>query len=38
MIVRKRDAKHGSGQHRHNSALQLNGFFRIHSVVRYVRL
>ena len=30
MIVRKRDAKHGSGKHRHNGAFQLNGFFRIH--------
>ena len=32
MIVRERDAKHGSGQHRHDSALQLDGFFRIHTV------
>jgi len=32
MIVRERDAKHGSGQHRHDSALQLDGFFRIHAV------
>jgi hypothetical protein len=32
MIVRQRDAKHGSGEHRHNGTLQFNGFFRIHSV------
>jgi hypothetical protein len=32
MIVRQRDAKHGSGQHRHDSALQLDGFFRIHTI------
>src|SRR5437660_4145334 len=32
MIVRERDAKHGSRQHRHDSALQLDGFFRIHTV------
>jgi len=30
MIVRERDAKHGSGEHRHDGALQLDGFFRIH--------
>ena len=34
MIVRERNAKHGSGEHRHDGSLQLNGFFRIHSVVR----
>ena len=34
MIVRERDAKHGSGQHRHDGALQLDGFFRIHTLVR----
>ena len=36
MIVRERDAKHGSGEHRHDSAFQLDGFFRIHSVLRCV--
>jgi hypothetical protein len=36
MIVRECDAKHGSGEHRHDGALQLDGFFRIHSVVRCV--
>jgi hypothetical protein len=29
-IVRQRDAKHGSGQHHHDGALQLNRFLRIH--------
>jgi hypothetical protein len=33
MIVRECDAKHGSGEDRHDSALQLDGFFRIHTVV-----
>jgi hypothetical protein len=33
MIVRERDAKHGSGEHRHDGALQFDGFFRIHSDV-----
>jgi hypothetical protein len=33
MIVRKRDAKHGSGEHRHNGALQFNSFFRIHQLL-----
>jgi hypothetical protein len=32
VIVRKRDAKHSPGQHRHDSAFQLDGFFRIHTV------
>lgn len=30
MVVRKRDAKHGSRKHRRNGALQFDGFFRIH--------
>src|SRR5438045_2960117 len=30
MIVREGNAKHGSGKHRHDGALQLNGFFRVH--------
>jgi len=30
MIVRESDAKHGSGEHRHNRALHFDGFFRIH--------
>jgi hypothetical protein len=30
MVVRKRDAEHGSGQHHHDYALQFDGFFRIH--------
>jgi hypothetical protein len=29
-IVRERDAKHGSGQHHHDGALQLDRFLRIH--------
>jgi hypothetical protein len=33
MIVRECDAKHGSGEHRHDGPLQFDGFFRIHSVV-----
>jgi hypothetical protein len=33
MIVRECDAKHGSGEHRHDGALQFDGFFRIHSDV-----
>ena len=33
MIVRERDAKHGSGQHRHDGTLQLDGFFRIHKFI-----
>jgi hypothetical protein len=33
MIVRQRDAKHGSGKHRHDGALQFNGFFRIHQFI-----
>jgi hypothetical protein len=32
MIVRQRNAKHGSGEHRHDDALQFDGFFRIHAV------
>ena len=32
MLVRKRDAKHGSGKHHRDGALQFDGFFRIHSV------
>jgi hypothetical protein len=32
MIVRQRDAKHGSGKHRHDGAFQFDGFFRIHSL------
>ena len=33
MLVRKRDPKHGPGKHHRDSALQLDGFFRIHLVV-----
>ena len=33
MIVRERDTKHGPGQHRHNGALQFDGFFGIHNFV-----
>jgi hypothetical protein len=33
MIVRERDAKHGSREHRHDGALQFDGLFRIHSAV-----
>jgi hypothetical protein len=29
-IVRERDAKHGSGQHHRDGALQLDRFLRIH--------
>src|SRR5205814_1605711 len=29
-LVCERDAKHGSGQHHHNGALQLDRFLRIH--------
>ncbi len=32
MIVRERDAKHGSGKHRHDRAFQFDGFFRIHDI------
>jgi hypothetical protein len=32
MVVRKRDAKHGPGEHRHNGALQFDRFFRIQHV------
>src|SRR5438093_10748227 len=32
MIVRERDAKHGSGKHHHDYALQFDGFFRIHNI------
>ena len=38
MIVRERDAKHGSGEHRHDRALQFDGFFRIHSAVAVSRV
>jgi hypothetical protein len=31
MIVRERDAEHGSGKHCSNDAFQLNGLFRIHN-------
>ncbi len=31
-LVRKRDAKHGSWKHRHDSAFHFDGFFRIHDV------
>jgi len=32
MVIRKRDAKHGSGKHCHDGALHCNGFFRIYHV------
>ncbi len=32
MIIRKCDAKHGARKHRHDGALQCNGFFGIHDV------
>jgi hypothetical protein len=32
MIVRERDAKHGSGKHHHDGALQFDGSFGIHDV------
>jgi len=31
MVVRKRDAKHGPGKHRHDGAFHFNGFFGIHN-------
>lgn len=37
MIVRQRDTKHSPGQHRHNGALQFDGFFGIHDVVKSFR-
>jgi hypothetical protein len=37
MIVRKRDTKYSPGQHRHNGALQFDGFFGIHEVVEDFR-
>ena len=32
MVVRKRDAKHGPGKHRHDGALYCDRFFRIYHV------
>ena len=32
MLIRKRDAEHGSGQHHLNGTLQFDGFFRIHEI------
>jgi len=37
MVIRQRDAKHRSGKHRLDRALNFNGLFRIHDVV-FVRL
>ncbi len=37
-LVRKRDAKHGPGKHRHDGALHFDGFFRIHDGIFSSRL
>jgi hypothetical protein len=33
MIVRQRDTKHSPREHRHDDALQFDGFFGIHDSV-----